>query len=70
MEKIGFKVFNPLPVQADTYERFMKQNITELVRCDRIFIVNDVTTSNGSMIERMIADKCRVEKLTDKIRER
>jgi len=60
----GDKVFNPslLPPNLP-YTTYIKLCLAELVTCDFICYVNDVTTSKGSFIERIVAAACGIEEI-------
>lgn len=60
----GMEVFDPslLPPNLP-YTTYIKRCLAELVTCDFIYYVNDVTTSKGSFIERIFAAACGIEEL-------
>ena len=60
----GMEVFDPslLPPNLP-YTTYIKLCLAELVTCDFICYVNDVTTSKGSFIERIVASACGIEEI-------
>jgi len=57
-------VFDPSQLPPDwSYEKYIKVCLAELVTCDRICYVNDVTTSKGSFIESVVALACGIEEI-------
>ena len=57
-------VFDPSTLPPDwPYEKYIKVCLAELVTCDRIYYVNDVTTSKGSFIESIVALACGIEEV-------
>ena len=60
----GMEVFDPslLPPNLP-YTTYIKLCLAELVTCDFICYVNDVTTSKGSFIERIVAAACGIEEI-------
>ena len=60
----GMDVFDPslLPPNLE-YTTYIKLCLAELVTCDFICYVNDVTTSKGSFIERIVAAACGIEEI-------
>ena len=63
-EAQGMEVFDPslLPPNLP-YTTYIKLCLAELVTCDFICYVNDVTTSKGSFIERIVASACGIEEI-------
>ncbi len=63
-EAQGMEVFDPslLPPNLP-YTTYIKLCLAELVTCDFICYVNDVTTSKGSFIERIVAAACGIEEI-------
>ena len=45
------------------YTTYIKRCLAELVTCYFICYVNDVTTSKGSFIERIVAAACGIEEI-------
>ena len=57
-------VFDPSLLPAGlSHEEYMRLCIAELVTCTHIYYVNDVTTSKGSFIERIVAAACGIEEI-------
>lgn len=60
----GMEVFDPSLLPPDLpYTTYIKLCLAELVTCDFICYVNDVTTSKGSFIERIVASACGIEEI-------
>ena len=58
------KVFDPsLLPPGLPYEQYMRLCLAELVTCDKIYYVNDVTISKGSFVERIVAMACGIEEI-------
>ena len=54
-------VFDPsLLPPGLSHEEYMKICLANLTLCDAIYYVNDVTTSKGSFIERIVALACGI----------
>ena len=63
-EAQGMEVFDPsLLLPNLPYTTYIKLCLAELVTCDFICYVNDVTTSKGSFIERIVAAACGIEEI-------
>ncbi len=60
---LGHTAFNPLDVFAEDYHGHMKQDIAGLITCDAIMFVNDITTSKGVLVEKIVADACGIQEL-------
>jgi hypothetical protein len=52
--------FNPCTVKADSYEDYMRRDIAELLKCDAIYFVNDITNSRGAQLEKAVAAACGI----------
>jgi len=62
----NFSVFDPSRLPPDwPYEKYIRVCLKELPTCDAIYYVNDVTTSKGSFIERIVAQACGIVEITD-----
>lgn len=60
----GYHVFNPAHQQArGSHSEYLKYDIGELVKCDMIFFVNDVSSSKGAFVEKLVADACGIKEL-------
>ena len=58
------ETFDPSLLPAGlSHEEYMRLCIAELVTCTHIYYVNDVTTSKGSFIERIVAAGCGIEEI-------
>ncbi len=61
---MGHSVVDPSRLPPDwPYEKYVRVCIKELTKCDAIYYVNDVTTSKGSFIERIVALACGIEEI-------
>ena len=56
--------FNPCTVKADSYEEYMRRDIAELLKCDAIYFVNDITNSRGAQLEKAVAAACGIWEVT------
>ena len=56
--------FNPCTVVADSYEDYMRRDIAELLKCDAIYFVNDITNSRGAQLEKAVAAACGIWEVT------
>jgi hypothetical protein len=57
-------VFDPSTLPPNLpYTTYIKLCLAELVTCTHIYYVNDVTTSKGSFIERIVAMACGIEEV-------
>jgi hypothetical protein len=56
--------FNPCTVQANSYEEYMRRDIAELLKCDAIYFVNDITNSRGAQLEKAVAAACGIWEVT------
>ncbi len=63
-EKLFPNCFNPCTVKADSYEEYMRRDIAELLKCDAIYFVNDITNSRGAQLEKAIALACGIREVT------
>ena len=64
LTKQGFKVVNPmkLPHNHDKkWESYMKECITELLKCDSIYLLKNWAMSRGAIMEFEIAMKLDIE---------
>jgi Asp-tRNA(Asn)/Glu-tRNA(Gln) amidotransferase A subunit family amidase len=64
LTKQGFKVINPmkLPHNHDKkWESYMKECITELIKCDSIYLLNNWAMSRGAIMEFEISMKLDIE---------
>ena len=52
----GFEVINPCDNHAETYEEYLRIDLIQLLACRYICYVNDVTTSKGAFLERIVAE--------------
>ena len=63
-KNLGHDVFDPsLLPQGWTYQEYLKRCIEELTHCDYIYYVNDVTTSKGAFLEKIIADAVGIKEI-------
>ncbi len=61
---LGHTVFDPSRLPPDwEYNKYIRVCLKELTSCDAIYYVNDVTTSKGSFIERIVAAACGIEEI-------
>lgn len=59
------EVFDPSQLPPGlSHEAYMKICLANLPLCDKIYYVNDVATSKGSFIERIVAMACGIEEIT------
>ena len=63
-EKLFPNCFNPCTVKANSYEEYMRRDIAELLKCDAIYFVNDITNSRGAQLERAVAAACGIREVT------
>lgn len=57
----NFDVVNPVSFDSTkNYKEIMKRDLLLLLDCDFIFFVNDVTTSKGAFIEKIVAEECGI----------
>jgi len=60
----GFSVTNPLLNGLDEnarYEEHMKEDISELLRCDSIYLLKGWGNSSGCQLEYQVAKACGME---------
>mgnify|MGYP000318386949 CR=1 FL=1 len=58
------EVFDPSTLPPNlAYTTYIKLCLAELITCDFICYVNDVTTCKGSFIERIVALACGIEEI-------
>ncbi len=56
LTSLHYTVFDPTTVTAESYEDYMRSDLQALLACDYIYYVNDVTTSKGALVERIVAE--------------
>ena len=54
--ELGYTVCNPCKVTTESYEEYLRIDLVELLECNYICYVNDVTTSKGAFLEKIVAD--------------
>ena len=67
LEDNGFEVVNPMTLPHDhdkSWESYMRECITELVKCDKIFLIPDWHKSRGAKLEFEIADSLNMGMIT------
>ena len=55
--------FNPLSINAESYQEYMRADISKLLDCDFIYFVNDIASSKGAFIEKIIAETCGIKEI-------
>jgi len=63
---LGYTVCNPCKVTAESYEEYLRIDLLELLECNYICYVNDVTTSKGAFLEKIVADSVGIREITTK----
>ena len=63
LTSLGYAVFDPTTISADTYEDYLRRGLAELLVCNYIYYVNDVTTSKGVLVEKIVAESCGIREL-------
>lgn len=62
----GYRVFNPVKQkEKERHEEYLKADLAQLMKCDFIFFVNDISSSKGAFVEKMVADACGIKELKD-----
>ncbi len=65
-EHFSCEVFDPSTLPPNLpYTTYIKLCLAELVTCTHICYVNDVTTSKGSFIERIVAMACGIGEVVE-----
>ena len=59
----GFDVFDPTTTKRATYQEYLRADLLELLECDFIHYVNDITTSKGAFLEKIVADAVGVKEI-------
>lgn len=61
----GFECFNPMTLKGKyrTEEDYMRHDIMELMKCEFIYFVNDISTSKGAKVETQVALACGIKEL-------
>ena len=61
-----YDVFNPMSLEGkyQSYEEYMLHDIRELLSCQHICFVNDIATSRGSQVEKMVAAACGIQEVS------
>lgn len=61
-ENNGVEVVNPMYLdhKDSNYQNIMRKDLFELLKCDFIYFVNDITKSKGAFLERVIASECGI----------
>ena len=61
---VKFDVVNPASFDSTkSYKEIMKRDLLLLLDCDFIFFVNDITTSKGAFIEKIVAQECGIPEI-------
>ena len=63
---LGYTVCNPCKVTAESYEEYLRIDLLELLECNYICYVNDVTTSKGAFLEKIVSDAVGIKEITTK----
>ena len=53
---LGYGVVDPTQFTAESYEEYLRIDLLELLECNYICYVNDVTTSKGALVEKIVSD--------------
>lgn len=62
----GYDTINPATFGGTVpleYHEYIKRDLQALLECDYICFVNDVTTSKGALIERIVAQETGVQEI-------
>lgn len=66
----GYKVFNPADhgvVEGATWEDYLRFDITKLIQCDTIYLLEGWENSKGAQLELLIAQRLNMKVLVEMI---